>query len=204
MTISHPSMVRVRDTSDQNPPKQEYVVDDATDQLENKPVTEADEGSVIYTGPGGFAPPGPPEVMPSPVSNPPQPIVTDKNMLESLIFLGKISDEVEISGFKFDISTLTHREHNLLMQELYKFGDGADLFTIRTLTMAHAVKKVNGKLLEEFVLEPEQEDLLETNFDKKLAIIDSMQMTVVEKLFDAYTELTNKSDSSLDGEKVKN
>ena len=117
MAITHPSMRRAGDISNKNTPINEsetYVVENATDDnstnLSEHPVN----------------PIGTPEVIPSPVSTPSiEP--TNKKMLESLIFLGRITKEVNVGKFKFSIATLTHREHNLLMQELYKFGDGADL-----------------------------------------------------------------------------
>lgn len=200
MVISHPSMQRAGDISNQKsqPETETYVVKDET-HLEATNPLEGQEQIHYSAGPVG-----PPEVIPSPVSTPPVVESPNKDMLESLIFLGLITKEVEIGVFKFSITTLTHREHNLLMKELYKFGDGADLFTIRTLTLAHSVKLVNDVLLEDLPLSDKEESRLETKFDKKLAIIDSLQMSVVEKLFDAYTELSNQSDSLLDGEQVKN
>ncbi len=130
------------------------------------------------------------------------PEVANKDMLESLIFLGSSSKDVEIGGHKFKISTLTHREHNHLMKELYKFGEGADLFTLRTLTLAFALKTVNNTPLENITL-PDEEQYL-TSFAKKLAIIDSMQMNVIAKLYNEYNDLLKDIDDKVNGQEIKN
>lgn len=129
------------------------------------------------------------------------PETTNKNILESLIFLGSSSKDVDIGGHKFKISTLTHREHNHLMKELYKFGEGADLFTLRTLTLAFALKTVDNTPLENMAL-PDEEQL--TPFAKKLAIIDSMQMNVIAKLYNEYNDLLKDVDSKVNGPEIKN
>lgn len=209
MVISHPSMQRAGDISNQKsqPETETYVVKDETHPEATNPLGNQEQ--VHYSAAGPIGPPvgrpmGPPEIIPSPVSTSPAVESPNKNMLESLIFLGRINEEVEIGEFKFGVATLTHGEHNSLMQELYKIGDSVGLFTMRTLTLAHAVKSVNDTPLEDLPLSEEEEARLETKFDKKLAIIDGLQMNVVERLFDVYNALIEKSDSLLDGEQVKN
>jgi hypothetical protein len=125
-----------------------------------------------------------------------------RKIFEDLIFLGSISDVVEIQGHKFKISTLTHRENNSLMREVYKFGGEADLFIIRTLTLAQCVRSVDDVPLEQLEVDGE----FGSDYEKKLAILDSMQNSVIEELFDFYTKLdeTGKKNIKDDGEKIKN
>ena len=191
--ISHPSMRRARDNYVQEGSTPEsYMVEDAT-AIDNS------NSQVSFVTP----PIGPPEeIKREHIVDPPKPEVEPevKNILNDLIFLGSASKYVNIGTHRFKISTLTHREHNLLMKELYKFGDGADLFTMRTLTLAFALRAVDDTPLENLPM-PNEYD---SDFDKKMAIIDSMQMNVVTKLYDTYNELSDEVDENLLGEEIKN
>ena len=188
--VTHPSMRRARDSSVQRPAPQSYVVEDETGAHSE---SYANSDAKVQEAPA-FVPPVPEEIKR-------EPMLVDS---PDLIFLGRASQDVEIGGHKFVITTLTHREHNDLMKQLYKFGDGADLFTLRTLTLAFALKSVNGTPLEEMHMPLEEEEKFSTDFDKKLSIIDTMQMNVVTKLYDAYNELADSVDKNLQGEEVKN
>lgn len=203
--VTHPSMRRARDSSVQRPEPQSYTVEDETGAHSE---SYADPEATMQEVPA-FVPPVPEEIKREPMLvDSPQPAAEAKterkSMLEDLIFLGRASKDVDIGGHNFVITTLTHREHNDLMKQLYKFGDGADLFTLRTLTLAFALKSVNGTPLEEMHMPLEEEEKFSSDFDKKLGIIDTMQMNVVTKLYDAYNELADSVDKNLQGEEVKN
>lgn len=120
--------------------------------------------------------------------------------LENLIFMGRHSKEIELAGHKFEISTLTHRENNDVMGELVNFGDAADLFTIRVLTLAHALKKIDGICLNDIDI---NEDF-SSNYHKRMTIVDNLQLALVEKLYKSYEELVKESNDIIEGETVKN
>jgi len=91
------------------------------------------------------------------------------------------------------------------MKNIYNLGEGVDLFTIRTITLAYALISVNGMKIEDIPL-TDAIDVTKINnmFEKKKAIINSMQRSVVEKIHDAYVVLTDEIDESLDGDQIKN
>jgi hypothetical protein len=129
--------------------------------------------------------------------------VKSKSMLEDLIFLGRTSRNVEIGGFDFELSTLTQQESTSLMKNLFQLsGDGSDVFLMRSMTMAYAIRSVNGVPLEDVPLPGDQ--VYETAYKKRLAVIDNMQRTIVEKLHDEYVDLSEKTEEALDGEDLKN
>jgi len=119
--------------------------------------------------------------------------------LEDLLFLGKITKEIEILGHKFEISTLSHREHNDIVKQLYKVGESADLFTIRVITLANVLKTVDGTPLSEMQIAGD----FDSDFSKRTFIIDGMQLGIVERLYDEYNKLLKESDTLVSGEVIK-
>ena len=79
-----------------------------------------------------------------------KPIIDEESRkkLEQILFLGKLTRNINIAGAEIVISTLSNREHTDMVKELYRFGESADLLTIRVLALANAVKSINGTLLE--------------------------------------------------------
>lgn len=194
MTVSHPSMRRAkmeqRQSTTQKP--EVYVVDnaDSVSQSANEDILSVNERA----------------------SEEKAKIVKveteTRNLLEALLFAGRATRKVEISGLKFEISTLTQKENSDLVKELYKASDGADLFIIRAITMAYAIKSVNGVPFDEVPLGSIQEEAqFETALDKKLYLLEKMQKNVVEKLHDEYIDLVDKSEVILEkdsGQALKN
>ena len=148
----------------------------------------------------------PEQVIPQHVLNPGQPPqqhvappapkpAKHTSMLEDLLFLGRSTEQVKVGEILFDISTLTQKETSELMKRVYASEDASDLFTIRVLTLAYAVKEVNGTPLEDVDV---GDVSYGSDFEKKLDILMNMQKNVVEKLHDAYLDLVEKSDGLLD------
>jgi hypothetical protein len=165
----------------QVPQQQTYIVDDATGASEQ---TTEDEMKQFEEQ--------------APKEMPKEELQIDKR-LEDLLFLGKITKEIEILGHKFKISTLSHREHNDIVKQLYKFGDSADLFTIRVITLANVLKTVDDTPLSEMQATGD----FESEFSKRSFIIDGMQLGVVERLYDEYNKLLKESDTLVSGEVIK-
>jgi hypothetical protein len=194
MTVSHPSMRRAKVEPKQNPtPKPEvYVVENATDQPhEDTDIIAANEQAA------------------SRKTEEPKPKNDETtSLLEDLLFLGCANREITIGKIKFEISTLTQKENSELVKELYKASDGADLFVIRAITLAYAIKYINGVRFDDIPLSSfEEEAQFSTTLEKKLHILDKMQKSIIEKLHDEYIDLVDVSDKALEGdggEKLKN
>lgn len=205
--LAHPDMVQARGETEasQNRPKpQTYVVDDPT------------------------SPAGPPG--PAAETQPQQPTVDDRlaqfaappvdtqtgpsgaeyklpekrqltKALEKLIFIGRISKEIEIADVKFELSTLTNKEHNEIVHMMYGFTDPADLFTIRLITLASALRSIDGVPVQDIDIEGE----FESDLHQRMSIIDHLQLSVVEALYDEYEKLTAEEEDVADeNEEIKN
>jgi len=120
--------------------------------------------------------------------------------LESLIFMGKYTKEIDLAGHKFEMSTLTHRENNEIVVKLMSVGDAADIFIVRALTLADAIKRIDGVSLDTFDIDGDFTNALE----RRTAVIDQMQLAMVERLYAAYGALVKEADQVIYGEKIKN
>jgi hypothetical protein len=189
--ITHEDMGSSKETPGGNR-TQTYVVDDATS---GPPASQLDERMAQFEAPAqqpaqsaGVEFPLPPK---KPISK----------TLEKLIFIGRLTEEVEIGGATFEISTLTNKENNQIIKMMYNFSDAADLFTLRILTLANAVKRINGIELDDIDIEGEYE----SDFHKRMSIIDNLQISVVSELYSAYEKLTGEGEgASEDDEELKN
>jgi hypothetical protein len=123
----------------------------------------------------------------------------ERKKLDDLIFLGKVSKEVELAGHRFELATLTHKEHTALMRELAKVSETANLFVIRAYTLAFALKRLDGVGLDDIKIEGE----FESPFAKRLDLIDNMQLRVIERLFEEYSALSDESDKIVTSDNLK-
>jgi len=169
---------------------QTYVVDDATtapapeQNIDNR-LAEFDAPEPEKTGAEFDLPPR------KPISK----------TLEKLIFVGRISTEVEIDGAVFELSTLTNKEHGEIVRRMYRFAEAADLFIVRVLTLANAIKKIDGISLDDIDLDGSFED----DFHKRISIIDQLQLSVVEQLFEEYEKLVeDKTEAETEDKEIKN
>jgi hypothetical protein len=122
-----------------------------------------------------------------------------KKTLEKLIFMGRYSKEIEFADHKFELSTLTHKENNEIIKELIKFGDAANLFTVRVLTLSSALKKIDGVSLDDLEFSGD----FENDFYRRMAIIDNMQVSLVERIHNAYEEMVKEAETVVYHENVK-
>lgn len=195
-TLSHPEIGHAKETpsSKKQPKPQTYVVDDQT-------TPAGPPGPSAPTIDDRLAQFNAPAQEPAETEYPLPPKKPISKMLEKLIFIGRTTEEVEIDGIKFELSTLTNKEHGEIVKAMYRFSEAADLFTVRILTLANALKKIDGMLIDDVELDGDFEDA----FHKRISIIDYLQLSVVEELFNKYEELVGEEDEATDEDKeIKN
>lgn len=204
--ITHPSMRRVRDSSVQNSP-QTFVVEDSSENYnvpepntqpqeykENVEVDDIDEKLKQFETSSKTHAETSNQTQHSSQTKAPA-----KKTLESLLFAGKVEREFEFANNKYKMSTLTNKEYNLVIKELYHFGDAAELFVIKTLTLALALKSINGTSLDDI----EIDGTFDSDLYRRKEIIDNLQTSVVEKLYELYSGMVEESDKLVSGEELK-
>lgn len=195
MPIKHSSMRQTKE-SNTEPKPETLIIDDATQPQGQQERVMIDMPIPQHILSGVQSARAQEDTAPTPMTLDPD----RKVRLEDLVFLGRASVDVDIGGIVFEISTMTHDENNALMKELYAFEGGADLFTIRSLTLAHAIRKINGEPMEAIEIPGEFDNL----YDKKISLLSSMQKSVVEKLHEEFAKLTKSAEDEVSGEEIKN
>lgn len=176
--IEHNSMRSVKDPGPGVVGPQTYVVDDASNLEERISQFEAPAAPPVQA------------VETKPVSKD----------LEKLIFIGRVTSEVDISGSKFELGTLLNKEQDEIVKMLYTFTNPGDLFAVRSLTLAHALKSVDGMSLDDIQVGGD----FESDFKRRVEIINCLQVSVVEQLFTEYEKLLGNVDKSVEGDEIKN
>lgn len=122
------------------------------------------------------------------------------NDLKSLIYLGRLTKKVKISGFSFEISTLTTSQQRDIMVDIMSDGDAAQrMLDVKPLTMSYAVTSINGVPLEELCDKKEAKTLQA----KREHVIYSLQSTLLEKLYSEYEALVERSAKEVSAEDLK-
>lgn len=121
-----------------------------------------------------------------------------KSLIEKLLFLGRGEKEIDVFGMKFVLITLTNKESSEIMREVYKLTNANDISIIRTLTLAQAIKSIDGILIDDIELGQKFESPLE----KRKAIVETMQLSVINKIMDEYDALQNEV-STVNDEEIK-
>ena len=137
---------------------------------------------------------------------------TDKfsfnSLINQVIFLGKLTKEVEIQGMKFEIKTLTEEESREIVERLFRIPEASRMACIRSMTLAKAIDKIGGYDFTEIVTSLLQEENKEINFKtidtKKNEIVLKLQTSVTNDLFAEYEKLIQKKEESSGGAEVKN
>jgi len=123
----------------------------------------------------------------------------DLNDLKSLIFLGKLRKVVDISGYKFVISTLTTKQQKEIMQTIMQFDKVDRLLDLKPVTVSYSVESINGVPLEDLC----ENDEVEGERARRLDVILGMQSSVMERLYQIYEGLVKASNKEIGLEDLK-
>lgn len=114
--------------------------------------------------------------------------------LSLLATTGRIEEETIVGGYKFKLRTLSVRENN---EVLVSTGGGviqnlAQLGHLRVAVLSRAIDTVNGVPLESLYKGTEDLDSIQ----KRQAIVDTWQLPMITRLFDAYNEMLQRSEEA--------
>lgn len=137
---------------------------------------------------------------------------TDKfsfsNLINEVIFLGKLTKEVEIQGMKFEIKTLTEEESRSVVEKLFRIPEASRMACIRSMTLSKAIDKIGGYNFTEIASSVLQEEGKEVNDRtvefKKNEIVLKLQTSVTNDLFAEYEKLIEKKEEASGGSEIKN
>ncbi len=120
--------------------------------------------------------------------------------LKDLIFLGRVEKSVICGDCSFLMKSLTAEDQKNMVAKVMRMPEDIRLLNAKIVSVAFAVDKINGIPLED--LAEDNGEKLDT-YDKKISVIQNLQLSVVNKLFKNYEELLDESSSKIEIEEVK-
>jgi|TARA_R110001583_G_scaffold16234_16_gene66327 hypothetical protein len=112
--------------------------------------------------------------------------------LQDLVYLGRISEDVEFSGFTFRVRTLSTGQQRQLVERIMLLTEAERFARVRDYTMAQAVETVNNVPLEKLCTD----DTIDNEYEKRLSVISGWQSVLVDTLYKEYEKLFEKSSNS--------
>ena len=104
--------------------------------------------------------------------------------------LGSSTTKVEISGYTFEIGTLTEKESSELLSSLIVLDDQERIISSKSHSIAMALKKINDIDFDSIIENTDQiPEGINSLVSKKIFFIKALQTNIVNRLFEKYTEL---------------
>lgn len=121
--------------------------------------------------------------------------------LEQLIYLGCIEDSKIINNFTFDMRTLTGKEQNDVWLSVSFLNTDTKFLVVKVAFLARAIMAVNGRPLD--VLYKGQDFREVTKEQRCVRVIESWQDTLINELYDFYSQLVDRSRKIITPEAIK-
>ncbi len=123
------------------------------------------------------------------------------NMIKELIFIGKLSKNVNISGFSFTVGTLTEERQRMLISRVMRMTDEEKVAYAKVYTVSEAVTHINDISIDEIAESFDQE---EGNIEvAKINFFGTLQSSTVDILYKEYENLLDESKTKVGYEDVK-
>ena len=115
--------------------------------------------------------------------------------LEDLIFLGAARKDVSIGDFEFQLTTLSNREQDMIFKEALSLSEKERLMFFKKGILALSIKKINKRLLSSY--------LEEDTFYARLDLVEGLQQSIFEFLFNEIDSMIAESSKLLTAENLK-
>lgn len=109
---------------------------------------------------------------------------------KKLMMFGKLSDVVTFGDISIELETLNAAKQKFVIQKMNALEQNERIYYIRLYVLAEAILNVNGQPLESLMENDNKSD-----FDHKVEILGNMQSLLLEKLYEKYNELLEKSNN---------
>lgn len=123
----------------------------------------------------------------------------DLDDLSNLVFLGRLSEIIDVSGYKFVITTLSTGQQREIMQTVMKFDQLDRLLDIKPVTVSYAIESINGVSLEKLC----KDDSIENINERRMNVVLSLQSSIIERAYQVYETLVTTSNKEIGLEDLK-
>jgi hypothetical protein len=121
--------------------------------------------------------------------------------LRQLIYLGRIQDKIEVGGYVFEMKTLDSSEQDEIWMGL-SFLPGENKFlVIKKPILVRSITAINGRALETLYEGDDYRELTEQQ--RATRVVNKWQNALVNKLYEFYEVLLDRSNKLINPEEVK-
>ena len=118
---------------------------------------------------------------------------------KDLVLLGRLEEDIDISGYTFRVSTLSARDQRDIMKQIMSLEEMDRIMGAKAVAVAYSVRSINGTPL--FIVSENNEG--ETSEDRNLEFILSLQSSDIERIYAKYEELVGRSNEEVGLEALK-
>lgn len=115
--------------------------------------------------------------------------------LENLVFLGANVRDISLGDFTFTISTISAREQETIFKRALDVPEQERVFFFKKGVLASCLRKINGRPLSSY--------LEEDSFEGRLSLIETLQQSVFDLLFENLDQITSEAGKLLTAENLK-
>ena len=126
-------------------------------------------------------------------------------LIKDLVFLGRLSKDVKVSGYSFRVNTLTEERQRLLVSRIMRMTNDEKVAYAKVYTVAESVTHINDIGIEEISSRiDETNNVDEDNSEiSKINFFGSLQAAIIDILFEEYEKLLGESKKEIGYEEVK-
>lgn len=123
----------------------------------------------------------------------------DLSDLSDLIFLGRLKETIDISGYKFTVTTLSASQQREVMTRVMETDQIDRLLDIKAITISYALESINSVPLENVCKDADITD----PHKRRMNVIMQLQSSIHDKIYQTYERLVNTSNETVGLEEVK-
>ena len=115
--------------------------------------------------------------------------------LENLIFLGANTRDIQLGEFSFTLSTLSAKQQEIIFKSALDISEQERILFFKKGVLASSIKRINGRPLSSY--------LEEDTFQARLELVETLQQSVFDLLFEELDEITSEAGKILTAENLK-
>jgi hypothetical protein len=115
--------------------------------------------------------------------------------LENLIFLGANTRDIKLGEFSFTLSTLSAKQQEIIFKSALDILEQERILLFKKGVLASSIKRINGRPLSSY--------LEEDTFEARIELVETLQQSVFDLLFEELDEITSEAGKILTAENLK-
>ena len=119
--------------------------------------------------------------------------------LREIIFLGRLTEEVSISGFNFKLTTLSGSEQRSVIKSIMSAEEDDRILSAKAIAIAHSLRSINSIPLSEASSSSDGD----SDLRRSINFVFDMQSSLVDRLYSVYESLAKRSGEEVGLDELK-